>query len=121
MIIWGIGRNIKAARERKNLTQKQLAELIGVTSSAITNYENETSHPKEPVLFNLMQVLEVDANFLFSEYFLSKNTVALTLHESEHIKKYRALEERDREALDAMLDHMYNRAVDAAAAKKGVG
>lgn len=65
----GIGAKIKLARELNNLTQKQLAEMVGVTSSAITNYENNTSHPKEPILYKLMSALNVDANFLFSDYF----------------------------------------------------
>lgn len=63
----GIGKRIKEARENKNLTQKDLGELVGVTASAITNYENETSHPKEPILYKLIKVLQVDANFLFQD------------------------------------------------------
>lgn len=63
----GIGKRIKEARKQKGLTQTELANLIGVTPSAITNYENETSHPKEPVLYKLFEALECDANFLFQD------------------------------------------------------
>ncbi len=42
----GIGYRIKEARENLGFTQTELGKLIGVTGSAITNYENETSHPK---------------------------------------------------------------------------
>lgn len=66
----GIGKRIKEARENLNLTQKELGELVGVTGSAITNYENETSHPKEMVLYKLLEVLNVDANFLFQDCFI---------------------------------------------------
>lgn len=63
----GIGKRIKEARERANLTQEALGRLVGVTGSSITNYEKETSHPKEPVLYALIKVLGVDANFLFQD------------------------------------------------------
>lgn len=63
----GIGRRIKEAREKKGLTQDELGKLIGVTGSAITNYEKETSHPKEPMMYALINALDVDANFLFQD------------------------------------------------------
>lgn len=63
----GIGKRVKEARERLGLTQKELGEIIGVTASAVTNYENGTSHPKEPVMYALIDALKVDANFLFQD------------------------------------------------------
>lgn len=63
----GIGKRIKEARERSGLTQKELGELLGITPSAVTNYENETSHPKEPIMYKLFSALHVDANFLFQD------------------------------------------------------
>lgn len=63
----GIGSRLKMARERAGLQQKQLAEMIDVAPSSITNYENETSHPKEEKLYALMKALDVDANFLFAD------------------------------------------------------
>ena len=46
----GIGSRIKEARERLGLTQVELGRIVGVTGSSITNYENNTSHPKEAIL-----------------------------------------------------------------------
>lgn len=63
----GIGKRIKEARERAGLTQEELGALSGVTGSAITNYEKGTSHPKESVLYALIDALHVDANFLFQD------------------------------------------------------
>jgi len=63
----GIGIRIKQAREAIGLTQKQLAQQLGITPSAVTNYENEVSHPKEPILYKLLDTLKVDANFLFQD------------------------------------------------------
>lgn len=63
----GIGKRIKEARERLGLTQEELGALVGVTGSAITNYEKGTSHPKEPVMYGLIDALDVDANYLFQD------------------------------------------------------
>ena len=41
--------------------------MIGVTGSAITNYEKETSHPKEPIMYALIDALNVEPNFLFQD------------------------------------------------------
>lgn len=63
----GIGRRLKEAREKAGLTQEELARLVGVTGSAITNYEKETSHPKEPVMYALINALKIEPNFLFQD------------------------------------------------------
>lgn len=35
----GIGKRLKEAREMRGLTQEELGRMVGVTGSAITNYE----------------------------------------------------------------------------------
>ena len=62
-----IGTRIKQAREKKGLTRNELAKIVDVTPSAISNYENEISSPKEPILYKLMEALECDANYLFQD------------------------------------------------------
>lgn len=74
----GIGRRIKEARERLGYTQQELANIIGVTDSAITNYEKETSHPKEQILYKLIEALRVDANYLFQDSVKTKTTSDIT-------------------------------------------
>lgn len=63
----GIGKRLKDARLAKGFTQLDLAKKIGVTSGAIGNYENETSHPKTGILLKLFEALEVDANYLWQD------------------------------------------------------
>lgn len=99
----GIGFRIKEARERKNWTQTELGEKIGVTGSAITNYENNTSHPKEPILYKLLDVLEVDANFLFQDEMHSVKPDMLSFFERDIINKYRKLDKYGREIIDSVM------------------
>lgn len=63
----GIGRRIKSRREDLKLTQAELANKVGVTPSSITNYESDTSHPKEAILYKLFESLKCDANYLFQD------------------------------------------------------
>ena len=62
-----LGSRIKEKREQLGMTQKQLADKLGVTKSAICNYENGTSSPKEDVLLNIFKVLSVDPNYLYQD------------------------------------------------------
>ncbi len=108
----GIGYRIKEARENQGLTQTELGRIVGVTGSAITNYENETSHPKAPVMYKLIEALKVDANYLFQDCVkLPKEVSDVTLAEYEHIKKYRFISIHCPEGasvVDAIVDREYS-------------
>lgn len=56
--------NLKVARVKKNLTQKQLAELVGVSSSTINRIETGNQIPKVDILLKLAEILEVSAEEL---------------------------------------------------------
>ena len=105
----GIGKRIREARQKAGLTQKELSKLVGVTPSAITNYENEVSHPKEPVLYTLMQVLGVDANFFFQDEVAPTAGDILSSAEAEHMRKYRALSNGGKKVVDTVLEREYER------------
>lgn len=105
----GIGKRIKEARESNNLTQAQLASKIGVTPSSITNYENGTSHPKEKILYDLMNALSVDANFLFQDEIPISNENTLNQQEIDLIKKYRSLSENDKNAISNLIANLSNK------------
>lgn len=106
----GIGYRIKEAREIQGLTQTELGKLVGVTGSAITNYENETSHPKEPVMYKLIEALKVDANYLFQDCVkLPKEANDVTLAEYDHIKKYRNLDPHGKKMVDFTLNEEWER------------
>ena len=106
----GIGYRIKEAREHLGLTQTELGKMLGVTGSAITNYEKETSHPKEQIIYKLMETLNVDANYLFQDVVNIKSKENdITLTEYEHIKKYRILDAHGQDMVDTVLDKEYTR------------
>ena len=108
----GIGYRIKEAREQLGLTQTELGQKVGVTGSAITNYEKETSHPKEQIIYKLMETLGVDANYLFQDCMrIPPKNNDINLSEYEHIKKYRDLDEHGKKMVDFTLKEEYERSV----------
>lgn len=106
----GIGNRIKEARNNLGYTQEELANLLGVTKGAVANYELETSHPKEPVMYKLIEALKVDANYLFQDCVkLPKEKNDVTIAEYNHIKKYRELDTHGKEMVDFTIQKEWER------------
>ena len=61
------GEKLRAARIAMNLSQIELAEKIGITERSIYNYEQMTTHPKQPVLKKLADTLNVSVTYLIDE------------------------------------------------------
>lgn len=62
------GEKLRKYRKEKKLTQKQLADIIGVAATTIVNYENGTTYPKDRKVYSqLANALGIDADFLHNE------------------------------------------------------
>nr|WP_276020103.1 helix-turn-helix transcriptional regulator [Acetivibrio straminisolvens] len=59
-----LGEQIRRARIEKGLTQKQLADLLGVKNNSISDWEKGKSKPHVDIIELLMGVLDIDANTL---------------------------------------------------------
>ena len=55
---------LRIARERKNYNQKDLSAKIGRSQNVINGYESGRSKPNLDDFVKLLNLLEVDANFL---------------------------------------------------------
>lgn len=44
---------IREGRKRAGLTQQELADKLGITTGAVSNYENGVSFPKAEIAFGL--------------------------------------------------------------------
>ena len=85
----GIGSKIKELRLRQGITQEILAQKIGVTPSAVGNYEHEVSFPKEEVLMKLFGALGCTPNELLGGEELNA-----------HFQKYASLDELGKARVD---------------------
>lgn len=61
------GSRLRERREALGLKQSELGRLLGITGSAIGNYENGVSSPKADILYRVFDVLKCDANYLFQD------------------------------------------------------
>lgn len=86
-----IGTRIRDARLRLNLTQEELSKKVGVTKSAIANYENGVSTPKIEILYALMEALSVDANYLYEKEFSDDDDLQRYLEELKNRPEMRML------------------------------
>lgn len=86
---------LRQAREQAGLTQLELAEKLGVTKSAIGNYENGVSSPKWDVLVRIFDVLHVEPNFLYQDSFSPpvSDSVHLTSAQSTLLSSFDNLNE----------------------------
>lgn len=80
------GDRLKEAREFVGYSRTDLAEKLGVTKSAISNYENGVSSPKEDILLKIFDVLNIEPNYLFQDSFTK---ISLQQKEMEIIEAYR--------------------------------
>lgn len=55
---------LKELRKQSGLTQKQLADKIGVTTQTVSYYENQYRIPSPEMLIKLAQIFNVSADYL---------------------------------------------------------
>jgi transcriptional regulator with XRE-family HTH domain/KaiC/GvpD/RAD55 family RecA-like ATPase len=60
-----LGGRLKTVRLRKGLSQKDLAGLMGVTPSTISQIESNLIYPSLPALVKMAQILEVQTAYFF--------------------------------------------------------
>lgn len=61
------GERIMYRRKRLKLSQGELANLVGVSTSAISSYETERAKPTLEVFQRMVSVLGVSADWLLGE------------------------------------------------------
>lgn len=102
-----INSRIKERREELEMSRQELADKIGVTPSAIANYENGVSSPKIELLYKLFDVLECDANYLYQDEmknFTDDNEYHLSKDEVNFIDNYRLLSEKGKNAVQYIFE-----------------
>ncbi|MCH1959916.1 helix-turn-helix domain-containing protein [Romboutsia hominis] len=55
-----LGKKLKEARKRKNITQEELAKRIGISKHAIAKYEQGQREPNLKILTSIIDELEMD-------------------------------------------------------------
>ena len=66
------GDRLRKLRKEKNLSQKELGDLIGVKKSTICSYEKQTRTPTIENIIDLMQIFNVTSDYLIGADYLIK-------------------------------------------------
>ena len=106
------GSRLKEKREELGLKQSELGRLLGITGSAIGNYENGVSSPKADILYRVFDVLKCDANYLFQDEMKELENNNFTTSEIKMINKYRTISNKNplgKEIVDFVLEKEYER------------
>lgn len=85
-----IGSRIRRFREERGLSQKQLAELIGVKNNRVSNWEQGLNRPDADILAALCRALQVSPSELLDVRLVDDE---LNAQERKVIMAYRAKQE----------------------------
>ena len=78
-----IGENIRYLRKQAKLTQKQLAQIVGVNEVTIRSYERGKYEPKTDVLYRLVKALDCNINEILDKPFTPPD---LSMNDFEEIE-----------------------------------
>lgn len=103
-----IAKNILFYRKRAKLSQKQIAEQLGISIPAISNWENGTNSIDIETLFKLCDILGVSINEMYGIEKEYKHE-DFTPHHHTIIKQYDSLDSYGKTLIDNTLAHEYKR------------
>lgn len=70
-----IGNQLRLSRNNIGMTQKELADLTGVTFQQVQKYETGTNRIGGSRLYQFCKILEVEPNYFFAEIPYNENKV----------------------------------------------
>lgn len=91
-IKYTVARNIRAFREAKGMTQRELADKLGTVMGAVSNWEKGTNSPDLVKLFMMCEIFEVTPSVMFG-----------MVEEDDYQKAYRVAPQEIRRAIDILL------------------
>ena len=97
------GERIRSRREELSMSRAELADALGISPSAIGNYETGVSFPREDVMLRLFDSLQIDPNYLYRDSFRSGSGV-VTHGERQLLEKLRTLSPQGRETVRSVVD-----------------
>ena len=82
-----LGEKIKSYRENKNMTQNEIADILGVKSATVSKYESGTLEPNIESLRKLAEIFEISIDELIKEenFDVSKINILEVLREQKNM------------------------------------
>ncbi|MEC0248877.1 helix-turn-helix transcriptional regulator [Paenibacillus chitinolyticus] len=84
-----IGERIKDLRTKKNLGQEELAKLLGIQRSAVSQYETDRNVPPTNIVIKLSEIFNVSTDYILAvSPDKDSNLNGLTDEEKEMFKRF---------------------------------
>lgn len=102
-------KNIKELRSARNVTQRQLADAIGVSQQSVNKYENHNIEPDIDMLIRIADFFETSVDYLIGHTELPHKIQACHPHdlndtETVLIRGFRALNPKQRACILTLID-----------------
>lgn len=94
-----IGSRMRERREELGITQPELADMLGITKGAVSNYETGANTPKASMMYKIFKVLKCDANYLYQDDLAESESSMLPQDERNILRMYRSLNAEGKEKL----------------------
>jgi transcriptional regulator with XRE-family HTH domain len=106
-----IGRRLRALRKGNNLSQREVAEAMGLPQSNLSRIENGKQRLNLGVLAGMLSIYHTTIQEFFAhEGEIGRTGGALTLRERQIVESFRRLGPDDRRELEGYLDYKLFRA-----------
>lgn len=101
---------LKQLRKEKKLSQSEMAQILNVHQTAVSQWEQGRTTPDTQTLIKIADYFQVSADYLLGRnYDLIDTKDAFSLNEKQLIKKYRVLDQHGQKAVNSVLDIEYDR------------
>ena len=91
-----MGDKLRSLRMEKKLTQKQVADRIGLAISAVSSYESNNRYPSYEVLIKLARIFHVSTDYLLG--MTDKRSIDVTGLDDEEIELISQIVEKLRQS-----------------------
>lgn len=101
--------NLKKLREEVNISQKSLADAIGVSQQSINKYENHNIEPDIETLIRISDYFNTSVDYLVGHTDIRRkvevvHSYELNERESKLLDGYRKLNPRQKQSVDLVVD-----------------
>ena len=101
-------KNLKSLRTEQNISQQQLANVIGVSQQSVNKYENHSVEPDIDITIKIADYFSVSVDYLIGRTEIRQLTSVyteenFTFEEINLIKKYREANSREKEIIQFIL------------------
>ena len=101
--------NLRLLRDTSGISQKQLADAIGVSQQSINKYENHNIEPDIETLIRIADFFDTSVDYLIGHSTIRRKIEAVTAYdlnaeESHIIDKYRKLSRKQRNCVVTVIE-----------------